>query len=173
MKYADPLNQLEDKKLIVSAEDIPERDIEDFYPLLGTRHVDPDNGLTYETTDVFQDKQGYNLVYRRLVTKGRLEKHQDGLLHAADIESYTKVNLERCSDLTGLQHDRTASPGIASNRRRMDTSSSSGRSETVHFPEVSNLENQTTSVRRDRKDTDRVAAGSVSHNRLSNQVDVQ
>ena len=89
MKYADPLDQLEDKKLI-----------EDFYPLLGTRHVDPDNGLAYETTDVFQDKRGYNLVYRRLVTKGRLEKHQDGPLHAADIESYTKVNLERCSDLT-------------------------------------------------------------------------
>ena len=55
--------------------DVPERDIEDFYPLLGTRHVDPDNGLTYETTDVFQDKRGYNLVYRRLVTKGRLENH--------------------------------------------------------------------------------------------------
>ena len=58
VKYADPLDQLEDKKLIVSAEDIPERDIEDFYPLLGTRHVDPDNGLTYETTDVLQDKRG-------------------------------------------------------------------------------------------------------------------
>jgi hypothetical protein len=63
VKYADPLDQLEDKKLIVSAEDIPERDIEDFYPLLGTRHVDPDNGLTYETAHVFQDKRGYNLVY--------------------------------------------------------------------------------------------------------------
>jgi hypothetical protein len=66
VKYADPLNQLENKKLIVSAENIPERDIEDFYPLLGTRHVNPDSGLTYETTDVFQDKRGYNLVYRRL-----------------------------------------------------------------------------------------------------------
>jgi hypothetical protein len=50
VKYANPLDQLEDKK--------PERDIEDFYPLLGTRHVDPDNGMTYETTDVFQDKRG-------------------------------------------------------------------------------------------------------------------
>jgi hypothetical protein len=68
VKYAYPLNQLENKNLIVPAEDVPERDIEDFYPLLGTRHVDPDNGLTYETTDVFQDKRGYNLVYRRLVT---------------------------------------------------------------------------------------------------------
>ena len=143
MKYADPLDQLEDKKHIVPAEDVPERDIEDFYPLLGTRHVDLDNGLTYETTDVFQDKRGYNLVYRRLVTKGRLEKHQDGPLHAADIESYTKVNLERCSDLTGLQANRTASPSIASARGRMDTSSSSGRSGTVCFPEVSNIENQT------------------------------
>ena len=46
VKYADPLDQLEDKRLIVSAEEIPERDIEDFYPLLGTRHVDPDNSLT-------------------------------------------------------------------------------------------------------------------------------
>jgi hypothetical protein len=154
VKYADPLDQLENKNLIVPAEDVPERDIEDFYPLLGTRHVDPDNGLTYETTDVFQDKRGYNLVYRRLVTKGRLEKHLDGPLHAADIESYTKVNLERCSDLTGLQDERTASPGIASARGRMDTSSSSGRSGTVHFPEVSNIENQTSSVRSDRKDTD-------------------
>ena len=124
VKYADPLDHQEDKKLNVSAEDIPERNIEDFYPPLGTRHVDPDNGLTYETTDVFQDKQGYNLVYRRLVTKGRLEKHQDGPLHAADIESYTKVNLKRCRDLTGLQHDRTDSPGIASDRGRMDTCSS-------------------------------------------------
>jgi hypothetical protein len=53
----DPLDQLEDKRLIVSAKGIPEREIEDFYLLLGTRHVDPDNGLTYETTDVFQDKQ--------------------------------------------------------------------------------------------------------------------
>ena len=58
MKYADSLDQLEDKKLIVPAEDVPERDIQDFYPLLDTRHVDPDNGLTYETTDVFQDKRG-------------------------------------------------------------------------------------------------------------------
>ena len=169
VKYADPLDQLEYKKVIVSADDIPEWDIEDFYPLLGTRHVDPDNGLTYETTDVFQDKQGYNLVYRRLVTKGRLEKHQDGPLHAADIESYTKVNLERCSDLTGLQHDRTASPGIARDRGRMDTSSSSGRSGTVHFPEVSNLENQTTSVRIDRKDTDEGRRESSSSRKRKSQ----
>jgi hypothetical protein len=34
VNYADPLNQLKDKKLIISAEDIPERDIEDFNPLL-------------------------------------------------------------------------------------------------------------------------------------------
>jgi hypothetical protein len=130
VKYADPLDQLEDKKLIVSAKDISERDIEDFYPLLGTRHVDPDNGLTNETTDVFQGKPGNSLAYRRLVTKRGLEKHQDGPLHAADIESYTKVNLERCSNFTGLQDDCTASPGIASDRKRMDTSSSSGRSGT-------------------------------------------
>jgi hypothetical protein len=129
VKYADPLDQLEDKKLIVSAKNIPEQDIEDFYLLLGTRHVDPVNGLVYETTDVFQDKRGYILVYRWLVTKGRLEKHQDGPLHAADIESYTNVNLERCSDLTGLRHDRTASPGIASDRGHMDTSSSLGNLE--------------------------------------------
>jgi hypothetical protein len=58
VKYADPLDQLEVKKLIVSAEEIPKRDIEDFYPILGTRHVDPDNRLTYETTDLFQDKRG-------------------------------------------------------------------------------------------------------------------
>ena len=88
-----------------------------------------------------------------MVTKGRLKKHLDGPLHAADIESYTKVNLERCSDLTGLQDECTASPSIASDRGRMNTSSSSGRSETVHFPEVSNIENQTSSVRSDRKDT--------------------
>ena len=69
MKYADSLDQLEDKKLIVPAEDVSERDIEDYYPLLGTRHVDPDNGLMYEITAVFQDKRGYNLVYRRLVTR--------------------------------------------------------------------------------------------------------
>ena len=68
VKYADPLDQLEDKKLIVPAEDVPERDIEDFYLLLGTRHVVPDNGLTYKTTGVSKDKRGYNLVYRRLVT---------------------------------------------------------------------------------------------------------
>ena len=121
--------------------------IEDFYPLLGTRHVDPDNGLTYDNTDVFQDKWGYNLVYRRLVTKGRLERHQDRPLHAADIETYTKVNLERCSDLTGLQDERTASPGIASDRRRIDTSSSSGRSGIVHFPEVSNIKKEPSTVR--------------------------
>jgi hypothetical protein len=58
VKYADPSDQLENKKLIVSAEDIPEQDIEDFYPLLGKRHVDLENGLTYETTDVFQEKRG-------------------------------------------------------------------------------------------------------------------
>jgi hypothetical protein len=93
VKYADPFDHLEDKKLIVSAEDIPERDIEDFYPLLGTRYKNSDNGLTYETTNVFQDKRGYNMVHRRLVTKGHLEKHQDKPLHAADIESYTMVSL--------------------------------------------------------------------------------
>ena len=88
-----------------------------------------------------------------MVTKGRLEKHLDGPLHAADIESYTKVNLEHCSDLTVLQDERTASPGTASDRGCMDISSSSGSSGTVHFPEVSNTENQTSSIKSDRKDT--------------------
>ena len=55
--------------------------------------------------------------------------------------------------MTGLQDERTASPGIASDRGRMDTSSSLGRSGTVSFPDVSNIENQTSSVRSDRKDT--------------------
>jgi hypothetical protein len=82
-----------------------------------------------------------------------LEKHQDGPLHTADIESYTKVNLERCSDLTELQDDRTALPDKASGRGHMVTSSSSGRSGTFHFPEVSNIEYQTSSVRSDGKDT--------------------
>ena len=88
-----------------------------------------------------------------MVTKGRLEKHLDGPLHAANIESNSKVNLKRCNNLTGLQDNRAASPDIASDRGRMDTSSSSERSGTVHFPEVSNIENQTSSVRSDRKDT--------------------
>ena len=50
-----------------------EMDREYFDSLVGTRHTDPDNGLVYETTEVKVDRQGYIVLYRRLVVRGKLK----------------------------------------------------------------------------------------------------
>ena len=40
------------------AKEMEAKPLEYFKPMVGTRHTDPEDGMTYETTEVKTDKQG-------------------------------------------------------------------------------------------------------------------
>lgn len=50
MKYEDPLLAMSRTETPVPAVQLPDNDPKFFECLLGTRHVDPEDGLQYETT---------------------------------------------------------------------------------------------------------------------------
>ena len=77
--------------------------LEYFLPLVGTRHTDPDDGLTYETTDVKTNRHGYIVAYRQRYYKGKALGKVDGPFHVADIFKYTKTNIETLYQLTGVK----------------------------------------------------------------------
>jgi hypothetical protein len=53
------------------------------------RHTDPEDGITYETTEVKTNMQGYIVAYRREICKGKPVGSIDGPYHVADIFEYT------------------------------------------------------------------------------------
>ena len=52
------------------AKEMESKPLEYFKPMVGTRHTDPEDGITYETTLVKTNKQGYIVAYRREICKG-------------------------------------------------------------------------------------------------------
>ena len=72
-----------------------ERPMEDYQLLVGSRHIDPKNGLTYETVDIKILPNRYIVAWRRRVIKGSLQDTPQGPFHAEDIYQYTYTTLGR------------------------------------------------------------------------------
>ena len=68
-----------------SAEEVRERPLEFYLPLIGTRHIDLYNGLLYETIDVKATKQRDIVAWRRRILNGRFQGKIQGPLHIHDI----------------------------------------------------------------------------------------
>jgi hypothetical protein len=71
-----------------------EKPVEYFYSLVGTRQIDPKDGLQYEVTEVKVNKKQEIVAYWQRFYKSQYEGNVDGSYHVADIYSYTKINLD-------------------------------------------------------------------------------
>jgi hypothetical protein len=73
-----------------------ERPMEDYQLLVGSRHIDPKNGLTYERVDIKVTPNRDIVAWRRRVIKGCLQDTPQGPFHAEDIyHQYTHTTLGR------------------------------------------------------------------------------
>jgi hypothetical protein len=54
-----------------TAEEVRERPLEVYLPLIGTRHIDPFNGLLFETIDVKATKHQNITAWRRRILNGQ------------------------------------------------------------------------------------------------------
>ena len=79
----------------LSVEPPLEKPAEFFRPLIGTRHVDPENGLTYETVELKVNKQRDIVAWRRRVINGVLQDTPQGPFHVRDIYQYTQDTIEK------------------------------------------------------------------------------
>ena len=52
----------------------PAKEISDYKYLIGTRHVDPESGLTYETTEIKVAPNKDIIAWRKRVYNGKLDK---------------------------------------------------------------------------------------------------
>ena len=97
---------------IVPTRTIPIREVSDYQYLVGTRHVDPLDGMQYETTRVLQEGQ-WIVCYRRLIlTDGtRFRRTEYGPFHVRDIEVYTeKVGVVRNELMEDTDNDTLTHP---------------------------------------------------------------
>ena len=58
--------------------------------------------ITYETTEVKTNKQGYIVAHGREICKGKPVGSIDGPYHVADIYKYAKKNVDNMFRLTGM-----------------------------------------------------------------------
>ena len=79
--FSDQLIGVHEPKQEVSVE----RPMEDYHLLVGSRHIDPKNGLTYETVDIKITPNRDIVAWRRRVIKGSLQDTPQGPFHAEDI----------------------------------------------------------------------------------------
>ena len=70
MIYQDFNSQCHSSGLHDAAEEPQVRPLEFYLPLRGTRHVDPQNGLTYETVEIKVTPQRDIVAWRRRVMNG-------------------------------------------------------------------------------------------------------
>ena len=84
------------------AKEMEAKPLDYFKPMVSTRHTDPEDGITYDTTEVKTNKQGYIVAYRREICKGKPVGSIDGPYHVADIYEYTKKNVNNLVRLTGM-----------------------------------------------------------------------
>jgi hypothetical protein len=109
------------------AKEMESKPPEYFKPMVGTRHTDPENGITYETTEVKTNKQGYIVASRREICKSKTVGSIDGPYHVADIYEYTKKNVDNWVRLTGRMASEDSSPVGEGPGRRTVEPLSSGR----------------------------------------------
>jgi hypothetical protein len=89
------------------AKEMEGKPLDYFKPMVGTRHTDPKDGITYDTTDVKTNKQGYIVPYRREICKGKPMGSIDGPYGVADIYEYTKNNVDNLVRLTGMASEES------------------------------------------------------------------
>ena len=65
--FADALYEMEQVHKKPTARDMGENPVEYFYPLVGTRHIDPEDGLQYEVTEVKVNKKKEIVAYRQRI----------------------------------------------------------------------------------------------------------
>ena len=76
-------------------EEPPENHPVEFYaPLVGTRHIDPKNGLTYQTVDIKVTSNREIVAWRRRIIRGVLQDTSQGPFHVHDIHTYTQRTLK-------------------------------------------------------------------------------
>ena len=73
---------------------LPAKPVEYFLPLIGTRHVDPDNGLTYQVTEIKITPNRDIVAWRRRVVHGEMRDIAQGPFHVQDIYEYTNITLK-------------------------------------------------------------------------------
>ena len=112
MVYQDFNIQCHSLGLHDASEEPQVRPVEFYQPLIGTRHVDPQNGLTYETVDIKVTPQGDIVVWRRRVMNGVAVDAPQGPLHVSTIhQQYTQETL--LNGLDKRQSDDTTPSGIS------------------------------------------------------------
>jgi hypothetical protein len=83
---AEYFSELEQLKIEVASES---KDPADYQFLVGTQHIDDEDGLVYETTRVVVRK-GYIVAFRRLVTSGEVQPREESTpIHIADVARMT------------------------------------------------------------------------------------
>ena len=152
LEYADAMAEVDKMATKPRAKEMEAKPKEYFDAMVGTRHTDPEDGITYETTEVKTNKQGYIVAYRREICKGKPVGSIDGPYHVADIYEYTKKNVDNLVRIAGLSSGdsspgdeepggRTVEPSLIGGRRGRQASPkdvdellTTGKSRTTHRP---------------------------------------
>ena len=105
----------------------------EFYaPLVGTRHIDPKNGLTYQTVDIKVTSNQDIVAWRRRIIRGVLQDTSQGPFHVHDIHTYTQRTLkygmldERPSvdrSPSGISHRVASEPDVNARSRPLGSES--------------------------------------------------
>jgi hypothetical protein len=69
--YADAMTEIEKTSDNLKAKEMKAKPLKYFQQMVGTKHTDPEDGITYKTTEVKTNKQGYNVACRRENCKGK------------------------------------------------------------------------------------------------------
>ena len=94
IRYQSLHAELERKAEASPVNTTPVKDVSDYKYLIGTRHVDPESGLTYETTEIKVAPNKDIIAWRKRVYNGKLDKNSQGPFYAEDIRLYTQVTLK-------------------------------------------------------------------------------
>ena len=84
------------------------RDPEDYKYLIGTRHVDPDSGCTYETTEIKVAPNKDIVAWRKRFYNEKLDKNPQGPFFAENIRGYTQQTLRTGISKRGKHNNNKA-----------------------------------------------------------------
>jgi hypothetical protein len=103
--FAEALYEMEQAHKKPTTKDMGEKPVEYFYSLVGTRHIDPDDGLEYVVTEVRVNRKQEIVAYRQRFYKGQYEGNVDEPCHVADIYSYKYINQNMLFEQTAEDRD--------------------------------------------------------------------
>jgi hypothetical protein len=125
--------------------------VEFYAPLVGTRHIDPKNGLTYQTVDIKVTPNRDIVAWRRRITRGVLQDTSQEPFHVHDIYTYTQRTLkdgmlnERHSvdrSPSDISHRVAPEPVVNARNRPLGSESPMIGEETVHLGTNGSLRNK-------------------------------